>query len=321
MRLTPPSLLQHLNKSLANLYLLFGNEHFLVEESCKAIRARIHQLGEVEHHILNDASSEQVNTLIEQRSLFANAKIIEIKINKFNPALISTLQALCETPLTDCYIIIQAQMLTRAQQQAKWFTMVEQIGIVVAHWPLTGAQFSQWVDEQASQKGVTLTPELRMRLLSYTEGNALAAAQEIDRLRLTGTEIYFESMSKFELFELIDAALSRQPARVIKIVSYLKNSKEALQLVIWSLGQTIRALNRCANASPARHTSTLSQAGIRTQSHPLYLRALKDTPNTHWVSLLAYLFCADKQLKSGNETSAWQTVLDLSLRLANSPVF
>lgn len=323
MRLSPGSLSSHLAKNLANLYLLYGNEPFLIEQSSQSLRARIQQLGEVEHHLLTESSLGELSSYIEQRALFANAKIIEIKVNKLSVALTNALQALCETAITDCYIIVQAQTLTRAQQQAKWFTLFEQKGVVIAHWPLHGAQFSHWVDEHAAQKGITLTPDLRARLLSFTEGNALAAAQEIDRLHLlSGSETYFEPQRRFELSELVEAALSKQPARVIKIVSYLKDSKEALPLVLWSLGQTIRALNRCANSpSQSRHATTLLQAGIRTQNHALYFKALKEAPNDHWLSLLTYLFCADKQLKSGNETSAWQTVLDLSLRLANSPVF
>ncbi|MGD9591326.1 MAG: DNA polymerase III subunit delta [Candidatus Berkiella sp.] len=321
MKLPLPSLSQHLAKNLANIYLLYGNEHFLIQESSHAICSRIKEIGEVEHLIITEPG-EQLCQQIEQRSLFALAKIVEIKIAKPNAAFISAITTICEMDLTDCYIMIQMQSLSRAQQQAKWFTLLEKKGIVIAHWPLTGNQFTRWVDDRLARNKIKLEPELRMRLLNDTEGNALAAAQEIDRLHLLNdTDLHFGSQSRFEVSELIEAALLKQPARVIKIVSYLKSSKEALPLVIWSLGQTLHALNHCTNAPTGARPTTLLQAGIRAQLHPLYLNALKDRPNQHWLSLLVYLFCVDKQLKSGDLASAWRTVLDLSLQMANSPVF
>ncbi|MBS0287085.1 MAG: DNA polymerase III subunit delta [Proteobacteria bacterium] len=322
MRLSPQALSHQVSKNLSRCYLLYGNESFLIEESAQVIREEINKLPDVEHLILSETESEMLSIHLEQPSLFAKQKAIFLKISKPSVALANTLVKHLESPLTDCFIIIQTSQLTRQQQQAKWFTMIEKNGTIVAHWPLTGPSFASWVKARALKLGLKLKEDDFDRLLSNTSGNCLAAEQELSRLHLlSGDTSFFTNQSQYALSELCEAALLKQPDRVIKIVSYLKGSNEALQLVIWTLGQTLRALIHAANASKERQAAVLQRAGIRPQNQALYLKVLKECPQSHWLSMLASLSWADKQLKSGNESNAWQKILVISLQLAEMPVF
>lgn len=324
MRSTPWLLTQQLEKNLAPFYLLYGSESFLIEESASVIRQRIRRLGETEHMVFTVENENTLASLtaLEQPSLFTPRRIIELKLPKLSASLAQKLAKILQSSFPDTYFLIQAGTLNRQQQQATWFTAIEQNGVVVAHWPLSSSQFSSWVEKRAAQRGLQLSPQTLLLLVYHTEGNCLAASQEIERLALINTSAaatevkdYFAEQSHFDVFDLCEAALSCQPSRVIKIASCLKESGTALQLVLWALGQTLRTLIRCAT-SPQEASQRLRQAGIRPQSHEIYLRCLKKASISSWSSLLPYLSQADKQLKSGEMASAWRHALNISLKLA-----
>ncbi|MBN9288179.1 MAG: DNA polymerase III subunit delta [Gammaproteobacteria bacterium 39-13] len=326
MRSTPQLLAQQLSKGVAPFYLLYGAESFLIEESATLIRQRIRSLGEIEQVTLTlDQSENAANVLnqLEQPSLFASIRLIEVKFEKPNASLSSKLAKILENEHIDTYFIFHAGSLSRQNQQAQWFTLIEQKGVVIPHWPLSSLQFSKWVEQKAKQRGLSLSAQTLLLLVYHTEGNCLAASQEIERLALAHSETtspidsQFSQQSQFEVFDLCEAALSQQPSRVIKIVSCLKESGVALQLILWALSQTVRTLNRCA-ITTKEPTQQLRQAGIRPQSQAIYLQRLKGSPATYWSSLLPYLSQADKQLKSGETTQAWQNVLNMSLKLAGN---
>ncbi len=287
MRSTPQALAQQLEKSVAPIYLLYGMEPFLIDESATLIRQRVHKLGEVEQLILAlDSEEDSLISQLEQPSLFTQIRLVECRIAKPSAQIALKLAQILETLYPDTYLLIQTGSLTRQHQQAKWFTQIEHKGVVIPHWPLSPSQFSAWVEQRASRQGLVLDPQMRQLLLYHTEGNCLAAAQEIDRLRLlAGTPAQFSQQSQFQVSDLCNAALSKQPSRVIKIVSCLKESGTALPLVIWALAQTLRTL-----------------------------------PPQRYTTLLPSLSVADKQLKSGDMAGAWQNVLDVSLHLCGSPI-
>lgn len=323
MRIYPSSLGSQLEKSLAPIYLLYGTESFLIDESASLIRQKIQTQGEVEHRLLQIEQADHDSLLAEvgQTSLFSPYQLIEISLTKLSAKALKALSQILQTPQEGTYFLIQTGSLSRQNQQAKWFTHIEQKGIVIPHWPLSGAQFSKWVVERAKRQGLRLDGQTLQQLIYHTEGNCLAAAQELHRLGLAnmgGTPAVFIQQSQFEVSDLCEAALAKQPSRVIKIVSCLKESSPTFTLVIWALAQTLRTLRRCVGCSLDEVMHCLQQAGIRVQQHDLYLRALKESPTTSWCSLLPNLAQADKLFKSGEQEGAWRQILHVSLQIAGS---
>jgi DNA polymerase-3 subunit delta len=322
MRCYPQQLPQLLEKNLASIYLLYGSEPFLIEESASLIRNRVRALGEVDHQVLSlQGEGSSLISQLGQSSLFAAISLIELKIEKLNAQLAVQFSQILQSCAPNTYFLCYASKLSRQNQQAKWFTQIEQKGVVIPHWPLSSLQFTKWVEQRAKFRQTLLSPQMLQMLVYHTEGNCLAAAQEIESLRLiceSGTAANFSQHSQYEVSDLCEAALAKQPTRVIKIVSCLKESGTALQLVVWALAQTIRTLLRCTARPEEEISRHLQQAGIRPQSHALYTQALKTNTATKWFSLLPYLSQADKQLKSGDIPSAWRNVLEVSLNLAGT---
>ncbi|MBS0289232.1 MAG: DNA polymerase III subunit delta [Proteobacteria bacterium] len=313
MRLTPSLLQEHLKKSLAPFYLLYGQETFLIEESAKLIRQHLPEYEIHQASLSLETDLEELRFILDQPSLFAATLLLDCRLVKLSPGSSQIFTEILQTNYPHAYFLIQAGQLSRQQQQAPWFKLIEQKGIVIPHWGLNSAQFNRWINERATKLGLVLSPVLRQNLLAKTQGNCLAGAQELDILRLNATTNYISEQSQFEVSELCEAVLSKNSKSVVKIISYLAQN-EAPQLVIWALHQTLNILLR-GSSGTADIAKLLQKAGIRSQMQTLYHQVLQTPLCFCCTQLLSYLSQADNQVKSGDVTKAWQTVLNICLQM------
>ncbi len=327
MRISPEQLAEHLKRRLLPIYLLSGTETFLLEESANLIRQAL-IAPDVEHKRFQESSQvwEQLQSEIQHVSLFSSRQLIELRLSKLAANDTKQLQQLLENAHQDISFLLIAPQLSKQQQQGAWFKLVEERGAVITHWPLAGPAFTKWVAQRAKQRSVNLSDD-ECRLLAYqTEGNCLAAHQEIEQLYWfrqddkTRANAQFEQQSQFTVFDLCEAALQHQPARVIKIVSCLKeNEGSPSQLIVWALGQMLRALLRASLVSQdAAQRQILTSAGIRSTTQMLYLKLLKTPEPLRWMKLLSSLSSADRQFKSGENASFWQSIIKITVNLSKS---
>lgn len=292
MRLDPSALSQQLSKSLSPYYLLFGTESFLIDESARAIREKLLQKS-VEKIILSGEKTDPQALMreIAQPSLFAQQRLIEISFSKMGPGQEALLREITENYSTQTdvhtYFLFQASQISQKQQQSAWFKACSTQGLVIHHGPLNESAFKRWMSERARIHGIVLDDTLRERLFYTTQGNCLAAAQEIERMSLYPDEETSHQQSQFQLFDLCDAVFQKRPEQVIKILDYIARTQEIpLLLVIWALTQRLKAL------------STLSAQVA-----------------------LSRLAQADSALKSGKSAGGFTLILETCLELAGSPLF
>ena len=136
---------------------------------------------------------------------------------------------------------------------------MEATGAVVLIWPLgprelprlTAAQIL-WAD---------LEQDALLALCERVEGNLLAAAQEVEKLALQNLNqpitqdmllSCLEDTSRFNSFDLIDAAMAGQGAQVSKIMAYLREDKGSLFAVLGALTSQLRRFGQTRGLPPAR---------------------------------------------------------------------
>jgi DNA polymerase-3 subunit delta len=322
----PNQLKLTLEKQSFPLYVIYGNEPFLISESRDLIKRHLQATGEVEYtHLTQNNEILAKLATLTQPSLFASFQCIELTLNKLSAAESAQLAELIPHCPKDIVLLIHGGQI-RQKQPPAWFKYAEIHGLVVPHWPLSLAQFSNWVLTRAKQLGLTLSPQVLNLLIYHTEGNCLAAAQELERLRLIALsddptqEMTLPQSSQYDVFDLCTFALEGQSERVLKIVSCLKENEDTpLQLIVWALSQTLRALLRCHSSREDVQARILHQAGILSSVHPAYFQALKRPAPKRWASLLGSLSQIDKLSKSGEVSAAWRQVLEVCLNLAGPP--
>ena len=91
MRLKPEQVVSHLQKNLAPVYVVSGDEPLQAAEVCDAIRTRARERGCSERIVFNVESGFDWNALLQARdslSLFAEQRVVEVRLPSGKPCLL-----------------------------------------------------------------------------------------------------------------------------------------------------------------------------------------------------------------------------------------
>lgn len=235
MRLKPEQLAQHLQKELKPLYIVSGDEPLLEQEICDQIRAAVKAQGFDEREVHHVEANFKWNELLEAAnalSLFSSRKLMEIRIENGKPGDQGSkaLMALFDNPNPDTIILLVLPKVDKSATNAKWFKTLDQIGAFIQHWPIERHQLPGWLAHRLRSSGMKADRDALALLADRTDGNLLAAAQEIEKLKLLGLENieakHVESAvgdaSRYDVFALSEAILKGDAARSLHIMATLQ---------------------------------------------------------------------------------------------------
>src|SRR5689334_21673414 len=189
LKLTFDTLRTHLDGEPARAYLVSGDEGLLVGEAADAIRARVKRAGFDErevHFIERVADWDDVRAASNNLSLFGSRKLIELRLPSGKPgtggsnAIVELLKNLSPD---NVYLMITGK-LERESQSAAWVKAFESVGAWLPVWPIEVARMPQWLRARAAKLDLELDDDAVRFIVEHTEGNLLAAHQELEKLRL-----------------------------------------------------------------------------------------------------------------------------------------
>jgi len=172
-------------------------------------------------------------------------------------------------------------------------------------------------------------PGVAQMLAEQTEGNLLAARQEIEKLRLLYGEgpVSQERLSRaisdsarFDVFGLVDAALAGEASRSLRILAGLRGEGVALPVVLWALAREIRQLATMSarvsdGVPPAR---AMAEARVWKNRQPLVAQGLKRLDARGWQELLARCQQADAMIKGAGPGDPWLQLEQIVLAMAGA---
>lgn len=256
MKINPGQLAQALEKSLAPVYLVSGDEPLLVQEACDQIRARARDAGfndrqvyHADQHLNWGAVRDELGAM----SLFAEQRRIEIHLptGKLGDGRDVIEKALVE-PADDILLLLISARLDAAETKRKWYKQLQKTGVHVTVWPIDNDKFGGWLQQRARSRGLTLTQGALNLLTERLEGNLLAASQELDRLELLTpdktinedvVEDAVQYSARFSIFEIITDLLAGRAAHAQKVIASLKQEGEnplgLLAMLVRDLNMTL----------------------------------------------------------------------------------
>ena len=119
-------------------------------------------------------------------SLFGSQRIVELRIPTGKPGKegARVLEAVGASPSPDNVLIVSCPKLDKSGTASDWFVALEGAGVAVAIPLLERDNLPAWIAERLSRNGQRATNQVLQYLADLTEGNLLAAQQEIDKLAL-----------------------------------------------------------------------------------------------------------------------------------------
>jgi DNA polymerase-3 subunit delta len=257
VRLTLDALAAHLAGQLLPAYLVSGDEPLLTGEALDAIRERARATGATAREVFfierGNAIWDAVLQAAQSLSLFAERRILEIRMPTGKPGSTgaAALARLLDSAGPDLLVLIATDRLDRESQEAAWVRAVQARGAWLPVWPVERARLPQWLRARLASAGLTADSEALALLAERSEGNLLAAKQEIDKLALLlppGTRVGVPEIiagstdaARFDVFQLGEALRARAAARALRILSSLRAGGTEPTLVLWAVLRELRS--------------------------------------------------------------------------------
>ncbi len=222
---------------ITNIYTIYGAEPFLIELKRDEIIKDLKNKGFLIREIFfnNDSSFKLENLLREnESSLFSEKKILDLRLNSsITKENTEKFLDFCKQINSDKALIISINNIERLTTK-KWFKEINNFSNIIEIKKVYPNQFKSWITQQAKLNSVNLKQETLNLIVEKTQGNCLAAIQEIKFLKaLNSSETSIVESSDFEIFNLSDSILKDDLDTSLRIFKNLKNKKIAEPIILW----------------------------------------------------------------------------------------
>ena len=176
---------------LSPLWIIVGEEPLLAMEAGDALRFTAKELGYSERVVLAMSSVSDWSPLLDavsSVSLFDDKKIIELRFLSSGPGVkgAKVLAQFAElVPQIDSTVtVIHLTQTDYSTQKTTWFKNLAASGHVISCQPVSRAQYPAWIKERLRKQGQSMQEQALNFFAEQTEGNLMAAKQELMKLDL-----------------------------------------------------------------------------------------------------------------------------------------
>jgi len=304
------------------VYLISGDDPLLTGEAVDAVRLRARESGFTErdvHFMDRGGDWDAVLASVASMSLFAERRIVEVRLPTGRPGVTGNrvLKRVIESAGAETLLLILTGRLDREAAGSEWARAAEEQGASVAIWPMARAAFPGWLQSRARSLGLTVAPDALALLAERTEGNLLAASQELAKLALLAVDGRVDAAavlasstdsSHFDVGELDRALTQADGTRALRVLAGLRAEEVELPLVLWAAVKALHAvLAADAGTAPPR-------GGYGFNSAPPRQRRMGAAP----AALVARAARADAMAKGRLRGDAWDELALLAADLCGN---
>jgi len=320
---------------LARCYLLAGEEPLQVLEAADAVRGAARQQGFDEREVLHAESGfdwSQLATAGATQSLFSERRILELHLPDKGPGQPGSAAIInyAKDPPEATLLLIVAPGLASNARKTAWYKAIAKAGVVMYAWSLPGSRMTGWLEQRARSRGLRLDREAIALLASHTEGNLLAAAQEIDRLALLHPDetvgaaqiaAAASDHARFDIFDLPTKAIDGDVSGALHSLARLREEGVDAVPITWALVNDIRLLYRAARAARRNQIdAVMAKVFMPPQRKRQIAAAARRSDPAHLADLLRHAARLDGINKGARKGRAWDELVTLTLGLAGKPL-
>ena len=327
LKFNSDTLLTHLEKQLLPVYLISGDEPLLTAEATDAVRAKARASGFTEretHFMERGGDWNDVRASANNLSLFAERRIVEIRMPTGKPGNTGSaaIVALLGNNDPDRVLLLTAPKLDRDAQGSEWVRAVETHGALVQVWPVEASRLAAWLRSRAKRLKLNVEDDALELIADRTEGNLLAADQELQKLRMLarGDRVSLEDVlgsvadsARFDVFQLGECALAGDTARALRMLEVLRAEGVEPTLVLWSLSKTVRDLWGSVHSAGGGRPTWRRQTAALEQGE-------RRAPKLHFGRLTARATRADRMIKGRESGDAWDEMALLAMDICARPI-
>jgi DNA polymerase-3 subunit delta len=327
LKLTADTLSAHLEQQLLRGYLISGDEPLLSGEAADAIRAAARAKGFTERdvHFLERGSDwDDVRASAGNMSLFGSRRVVEIRMPTGKPGVAggAALVSMLGVDDPDTVFLILTPRLDRDAQNSNWVKAVEANGAWVQVWPIDAGRIGTWLRARARRLGLDIASEGIELLAERTEGNLLAAHQELEKLRLIAQpgQISAEAIlasvadsARFDVFQLGESVLAGDTERALRMLGGLRAEGVEATLVLWALTKAVRDLWASVAAPPGSRPKAWGRQAVALE------KGARRAARLPFSTLAIRAGRADRMVKGRLLGDAWDEMALLAADICGRP--
>jgi len=323
----------HLEKPLAPLYVLHGDEPLLVIEAADAIRAAAKRQGFSDRETLVAGQGfrwDELALAAGNLSLFGGEKLIDLRIPNGKPGREGgeALQRYVKTLAGGTVTLVTLPEIDWQTRKTVWFKALSDHGITLELNAPERERLPDWIAARLAKQRQSAPAEALAFIAEHVEGNLLAAHQEILKLGLLypAGALSFAQVSsavldvaRYDIDKLRQAVLEGDPVRCTRLLLGLKGEGAAPPLVLWALTNEIRTLTLlCSGRDGGQPITALlkSERIFDERRKQLIQRALTRLTLPMLHDALMQAAHVDRLIKGLEKGDIWEEFLLLTLRVA-----
>lgn len=326
MKLRSEELTEALKKGLEAVYLISGDEPLLVNELSDQVRQAARKRGVEERLVFHAEAGFDWKSLHEEAnsmSLFATQRLLEVRIPNGKPSdKGETLKALLTNPSPDNTLLLLCPRLDSATQNSAWFKAAERHGVVIQVWPIERNHYPGWLRNRLQQAGIQADPAAVALLAQQTEGNLLAAVQEIEKLRISGVHSISEEQlisalgdnSRYDAFSFADACIEGDVRNACRILGHLRSEGQEIISILGALVHKLHQLVQLTGLHGQELTNAFKDCRIWPRQQPAYRQALDRIDEGRLFTAIRLAADIDEAAK-GRGDDPWRLLSELALFL------
>ena len=321
MKIPQTKLVSSLEVKFHDIYLLLAKESVQIEDSLEKIylKAKAKNFKKKESHVVNNKTSWEFLLSKENNlDLFETKKIIEIKLIGQGPGNTGAkaLKEYSKKPNPNILLVVTGEDLDRKSYSSAWVKVLEKAGAFISIDPLSKSSMLTWVQEKGAKYNINISSEAGKLLAEKTEGNLMAALQEINKLSLIypSSDINLNKMeksignsSRFNLFDFSNAFVTGDTKKAVRILESLKMEGTPETLILWALARELNNLLKVIQ--------TGSSNGIFGPRH--YLDSLetsaKRVGKNRVLNAFKEIALIDSSIKGFTRQNPWLGIRELTL--------
>jgi DNA polymerase-3 subunit delta len=325
MKLYSNQLAGQLKQGLSPVYLLVGDEPLQLQEAGDAIKttAAAQGFSERESHLVDTKFQwHELQNSAGNMSLFATQRIIELHMPTGKPGAkgSASIVSFVENMPSDVMLIIRCDEWNGANEKTKWVKTIIAKGVFLRVYQPKAADLPNWIRQRCQSIGLQVDNDAIGLLSLRLEGNLLAAAQELEKLKMryadqtvTGQEVagLVADNARFDVFRLTDSLLEEQPVRAIRILRSLQKNDLSPVIIHWALERETRMLSELAfirsknrNVGPADYR----RFGIWQNRQAMIQNTLNKKSLSHLELCLQQLSNIDRMIKGRLKGNPWSAI-------------
>ena len=335
MKLRPDQLAGHLQQGVRSIYMICGDEPLQVLEAADQVRKSAREQGFEERqvsHIEKGFDWIALATEASAMSLFSSRKILDLRLPSGKPGREggNWLRDFVANPNPDNLLLLTCGHLTGAQLKAKWASVLINAGVLIQCWPIELPKLPAWLDQRMKARGMLPEAAAARALADRVEGNLLAAAQEVDKLALihgsgpvsvNDIEELVTDSSRFDVFRLVDNALTGNIGRALRIAESLRAEDTPLAIVSWAFTKEVRMICQMREALDQGGNLQGVMRSVWESRRTLLQQAMRRMSVDAWRHALRMCGQLDRMLKGRLDGDPWLMVNRLALFVANGTTF